>query len=450
MRVGIITLGCDKNTVDNEYLAGLLHEKGWEVVFPEKESYHIAREIDAVVILTCSFILDAKEESIEVILHWAEQKANRKGNLRLYVAGCLTQQYGEELLSEIPEIDGIAGTGQFFQLANIIHERKGKHRIVSPIPSTQITSLLPRIQARNNTPCAFLKIGDGCNHRCSFCIIPQLKGPLSSVPQYILLEEAKRLIADGVRELVLIAQDVTAYGLDWDGKRMLPDLLRQLAGLDGDFRIRCLYCYPGGIDEPLLDVLASEEKIVPYLDIPFQHFDPIILKNMNRPVQKEDAFDLISHIRERIPGVILRTSVITGFPGESYRSHEFLLESIEKIRFQWLGVFRFSREEGTPAAMLPGQIDEITKQERWNEIMQLQLEVTEEWNQARIGSRVRVLIEAEDKGNGCFIGRSFAEAPGVDGEIRLYSDMPLSIGKFKEAEIIAAEGYDVIARPISS
>ena len=445
MRIGLLTLGCDKNTVDNEYIAGLFESRGCSVVFEPAAG---GPGLDAVVVLTCGFIADAREQSVEALLAWAEVKT-RDGGPRIYAAGCLAQRHAAELLNAIPELDGIAGVGQFEQIVDLVLSGASRANLVRPEPLVEIGSPLPRRRARA-LPYAFLKIADGCNHTCSFCSIPLMKGRLRSVPCDILLEEARALLASGVRELILVAQDISVYGWDRDDGYELPGLLGDLCALPGDFWVRCMYCYPVGITGELLDVMAAEPKIVPYLDVPLQHFDADILRRMRRPSSRISPRRLVARLRKAIPGIAIRTTLIVGFPGETPAQHRRMLEGIRELRFDWLGAFPYSREPGTSAANAPRQVGNRVRQKRWEAVMAAQAEIAEEQSRSRIGAVERVLVEGYDEDRGLWFGRSGREAPEVDGLVLLHSAGALQAGQFVAAEVIRAEIYDVIARVLDA
>lgn len=452
MRVGIITLGCDKNTVDNEYLAGLLENAGCLLVFPEDPDNPVlpGQDLDAAVVTTCGFTRDAKQQSIEAIIALADGKRTTGSPRRLYVAGCLSQRYANELIDEIPEIDTVVGVGQFERLALLIAGRASSQAgksLVNPIPAVNIDRSIPR-RAMDCKPHAFLKIADGCNHTCTFCSIPSMKGAFRSVAPDILLSEAQSLLKRGARELNLIAQDITVYGTDRWKDYGLTRLLRELCALEGDFWVRCLYCYPGGVTANLIDTIVDEAKIVPYLDIPVQHFDPQVLRRMNRPDHDLDIDHLVSRLRTAIPDITLRTTLLVGFPGETPKAHRVMLEGIERLRFERLGAFQYSREEGTPAAKMSRQVGEATRRKRWNAVMNLQAEIAEEANRRRVGRRIRVLIEDHDLERAVWVGRSAAEAPEVDGNVLVSAPVSLEIGRFVDVEIIGSDVYDVTARTI--
>ncbi len=445
MNIGLITLGCDKNTVDNEYIAGLLESRGCRVVF---EAQPGTPGLDAVLVLTCGFIADAREQSVETLLSWAEVKT-RDGAPRLYAAGCLAQRHGAELLDAIPELDGVAGVGRFEQTVELVMSGARRANRIQPEPLVEVHSPLPRRRA-GTLPYAFLKIADGCNHACSFCSIPLMKGRLRSVPRAILLEEAAMLLESGVRELVLVAQDISVYGRDLGDAQGLPGLLRELCALSGDFWIRCMYCYPGGISRELLDVMAEEPKIVPYIDVPLQHVDADLLRRMRRPSSNLSPHRFVARLRQALPGIAIRSTMLVGLPGETPASHRRMLEAIRELRFDWLGAFSYSREPGTPAAEAPRQVGARVRLKRWEAVMAAQAEIAEEKSRARMGGLERVLVEGYDPNRGLWFGRSGREAPEVDGTVLLQAGTPLEPGHFVSAKIIGAETYDVLAQVLEA
>ncbi|HUW61478.1 MAG TPA: 30S ribosomal protein S12 methylthiotransferase RimO [Candidatus Bathyarchaeia archaeon] len=472
MRIGLITLGCDKNTVDNEYIAGLFEARGCRVVFEPTPG---GAALDAVVVLTCGFIADATRQSVEALVAWAEHKA-KTGSPRLYAAGCLSQRHAAELLEAIPEIDGVAGVGQFGRLVDLVTADRQPRNVTRRAPLVEITSSMPRRRA-DARPWSFLKIADGCNHACTFCSIPLMKGPLRSVPREILLEEARGLVAGGVREITLVAQDISVYGRDWEkmgtvplfpGSNSfsradlcgeirapspflgygLPDLLRDLCAIPGDFWIRCMYCYPGGITRELLDVMASEPKVVPYLDVPLQHLDPEILRRMRRPFANVNPRRLVDRLRGAVPGIAIRTTMIVGFPGETPVQHRRMLDGIRDLRFDWLGAFPYSNEPDTPAASAPRQVGKAVRQKRWENVMAVQAEISEEINRSRIGGVERVLVEGYDENRKSWVGRTAREAPEVDGLVLLKSARKLLPGRFVNVKVTSADVYDVTGRVV--
>ncbi|MBI4555997.1 MAG: MiaB/RimO family radical SAM methylthiotransferase, partial [Candidatus Hydrogenedentes bacterium] len=371
LRIALITLGCDKNTVDNEYLAGSLEEAGCELVL--NADTDAASRLDAVVVTTCGFIAAAKEQSIDTILEWAERKRNFRDPQHLFVSGCLAQRYADELLKEIPEIDGVVGVGQFTELTRMISNGGMASRERNHVQSTPKVDIYPFMRRRrlDRAPHTFLKVSDGCNHACTFCTIPSMKGRLRSVAPEILLAEARGLINQGARELNLVAQDLADYGRDRGGSYRLPHLLRDLCRLDGDFWVRCLYVYPGGVTDEFLEVLAAEPKLVPYLDMPLQHLDAEVLKRMKRPYKEVNTFQLIERLRNAVPGMVLRTTMIVGFPGETEHAHENMLDGLRQLKFNWLGAFQYSQEEGTPAGNDTEQVSDHAKEERWRAVMEV-------------------------------------------------------------------------------
>ncbi|MBX7255066.1 MAG: 30S ribosomal protein S12 methylthiotransferase RimO [Candidatus Hydrogenedentes bacterium] len=446
MRVGLITLGCDKNTVDNEYLAGQLESAGCDVVAVGDDN---ASGLDAVIITTCGFIGDAKQQSVDTIVEWTERKAETDGPKRVYVAGCLAQRYADELMKEIPEIDGIVGVGQFQRLTHMILETGSPKVGVEHVPSVAIYPFMQR-RRLDTKPYTFLKISDGCNHACTFCSIPLMKGKHRSVQPQILQEEVRSLVSQGVREFNLVAQDLADYGRDLGKDYRLPELLRDLCAVDGDFWLRCLYVYPGGVTDAFLDVMTSEKKIVPYLDMPLQHLDPSTLKRMKRPYREANTAELVRRLRDAVPGLALRTTMIVGFPGESDIAHRHMLDDLAALRFNWLGSFQYSLEDDTPAGQAEDQIEDRIKEQRWRAVMELQAEITESYNRARVGTRTRILIEDYDEGEGCYVGRSATEAPEVDGCVYVQSEAPLAVGQFVAVEIVDSDVYDVTGRVTQS
>ncbi len=442
MRVGLITLGCDKNTVDNEYLAGILEDRGCKVC-AEPEAF---KGLEAVVVTTCGFIGDAKKQSIDCIVGLADNKNAEGWPKRIFVAGCLAQRHSADLLREIPEIDGIVGVGQFEQLADMILKGAPESKIaVENTPKVDIYRYMRR-RRLDKAPYAFLKIADGCNHRCSFCSIPRMKGRYHSVAPDILLLEAQALLRQGVREINLVAQDISVYGQDRQDGYGLVRLLNELCALKGDFWIRCLYCYPGGVTTELLKTMAEQPKIVPYLDIPLQHFDLPVLRAMRRPARSTAVPRLLAKIRAAVPGITLRTTLIVGFPGETLQAHRCMLENIEALRFERLGAFMYSQEEDTAASTAPRQVGEATKVRRWNAVMETQTTIAAEWCAGRVGRVERVLIEGYDEERGQYTARGASEAPEIDGSVFVESVSPLKTGTFVDVEIIDSEIHDVVGR----
>ena len=439
--IGILILGCDKNTADAEHFAGMLanHLPTSVAVRGVSKDADSDNVYEALIIFTCGFIQDAKEESIETILDWCRRKTEMGNPRYVYAVGCLSQRYANELRDEIPEVDGFYGVNEIEALVQVLCSgtMSGNSTLDAPI----------RIQL-DNKPYAFLKIADGCNHHCTFCIIPAIKGAYYSRPREILLEEAQQLLASGIREINLVAQDTTGYGRDLYPDYRLPELLRDLCALPGDFWIRCLYCYPGGITEALIEQLATQPKIVPYLDIPLQHVSPPILKAMKRPAPDQDIKALIGKLRKAIPNLALRTTMIVGFPGETEADHEAMLDIVKEIGFEWLGAFRYCPEEGTAAATMTNQVPDAIALERYETLMELQAEITAAYNLQRQGKYTRVLVENYDEDLNAWTARSTAEAPEVDGAVLVYPHPAIQPGAFIEVVLLEASLYDITAKVI--
>lgn len=452
-RVGIVTLGCDKNTVDNEYLAGMIEASGCEVVVAND-----GRPLDAAVVTTCGFIASAKAQSIEAIVELAERKKATGSPRRLYVAGCLSQRNGQELMDEIPEIDGLVGVGQMKQLAALIAEEAraeaetdSRTIDIAPVPTVDIYEHLKRRPLEQGAH-AFLKVSDGCNHTCSFCAIPSMKGKLRSVEPEILLAEARDMLARGVKEINLVAQDLSDYGRDrWKDYR-LPELIRDLCALEGDFWVRCLYYYPGNITEKFLETIAAEPKVVPYLEMPLQHLHPDTLRRMKRPFYTVNTFDAIERIRAAVPGIAIRSTCIVGFPGETQEEFQSLLDGLGRIAFDRLGAFQYSPEEGTPAEAMDAQVPVKTKAQRYRMVMSRQAKISEKAMKARKGRLERVLVERFDPERGLWIARGACDAPNIDGNVLIEDDPRLGAGQFADVKITKTSTYDVrgrlAARPV--
>ncbi|SMB97171.1 SSU ribosomal protein S12P methylthiotransferase [Thermanaeromonas toyohensis ToBE] len=438
-KVALLTLGCAKNQVDSEYMMGVLEESDHELV----DSLDKA---EVVIVNTCSFITPAKEEALEVILEVAQA---RKGLYPyIIVAGCLAQQHARELFSELPEVSAFIGPGAIPRLAHIIGEvLRGKRVLDVPLAGEENYRGLPRTRLRIG-PTAYLKIAEGCNNKCSYCTIPQIKGPYRSRPLEDLLTEARFLISRGAQELVLVAQDTTAYGLDLYGSLALPVLLRELAHLPGVKWLRLLYAYPTRITPELIEVMAEEDKICRYLDLPLQHAHPEILQAMGRPGTLEAARKALSRLKATLPEIALRSTFIVGFPGERETHFRELLNFLEEIRFDWVGAFIFSPEEGTPASRLPGQVPEEIKKARYERLLSHQQHITEEKNLAWVGRETEVLIEGRaslEEGE-VLVGRSFRQAPEVDGVIYLKVEKSLGVrpGELVKAKLLAVKNiYDL-------
>lgn len=437
MKVSFVSLGCDKNLADSEAMLGLLCEHGYS--FCDDETI-----ADAVVVNTCCFIHDAKQESVDTILEMAELK--KTGNLKaLIVAGCLSQRYYDEIIEEIPEVDACIGTNGIAEICSIL-DTVLKGDKVNIVPD--INGPLPMVKERIVTTgghFAYLKIAEGCDKCCTYCIIPKIRGKYRSLPKEFLIEQAKDLVENtGVKELILVAQETTVYGTDIYGYKALPELLKELCKIDGLEWIRILYCYPEEVTEELLSVMASERKICHYLDIPIQHASDKILKKMGRRTTGEELVEKIALIRKYLPDVALRTTLISGFPGEDEEDHELLLDFVNDMEFDRLGVFTYSKEEGTPAAEMPDQIPEETKEARRDEIMALQQEIAFEKAALRVGSTMKVFVEGYLPKDDIYVTRTFMDAPDVDGYLFLKSEKELLSGDFVMANVTDSNEYDLI------
>jgi ribosomal protein S12 methylthiotransferase len=439
MKLLFISLGCDKNLVDSEYMIGLLTAKGIELTDDETQA-------DIIIINSCCFIGDAKEESINTILEMAEQK--KTGCCKsLIVTGCLAQRYRKELHSEIPEVDAIIGTNSYDSIWEAVEATLGHDFYENFNPLTG----LPHTEAKRTVTTgghyAYLKIAEGCNKNCTYCVIPSVRGRYRSVPMEELVDSAKELVAGGAKELILVAQETTLYGVDLYGRKCLHELLDRLNEIPGLFWIRIMYCYPEEIYEELIDAMIRDTKVCHYLDMPIQHCSDTILKRMGRRTNKAELVKQIEHLRERIPDITLRTTLICGFPGETEEMHEELMQFVSDMEFDRLGAFAYSREEGTPAAEMPDQIDEDKKADWQAEVMELQEEVIFEKNASMTGSSLYAFIEGSvaDEAN-TYVGRTYRDAPGVDGYIFVNTDEELITGDIVWVEVTGAYEYDLIAK----
>ena len=437
MKILCVSLGCDKNLVDTEMMLGLLNRDGHTFTDDENEA-------DIIVINTCCFINDAKEESVNTILEMAELKKTGKCKA-LIVTGCMAQRYKQEILEEIPEVDGILGTSTYDEISNVLKQALGGEAHVSCFHDL---NALPEVETSRIITTgghyAFLKIAEGCDKHCTYCIIPSLRGNYRSVPMERLLKEANELADQGVRELILVAQETTLYGVDLYGKKMLPELLHKLAEIPGIYWIRIQYCYPEEIYEELIDAIARNEKVCHYLDLPIQHANDTMLKRMGRRTSNADLVRIITHLRERIPDITLRTTLICGFPGETKEMHEELMQFINDMEFDRLGAFTYSPEEGTPAAEFPDQIDEETKKEWQADVMELQEEIIFDKNEEMKGRELYVFIEGKVSDENAYIGRTYRDAPDVDGYIFINTDEELMTGDIVRARVTGAYEYDLI------
>lgn len=436
MKLLFVSLGCDKNLVDSEEMLGLLTRNGHEIVDDETMA-------DAIIVNTCCFIGDAKEESVNTILEMAEYK--KAGSCKvLIVTGCMAQRYKEEIIQEIPEVDAVLGTTSYGEIQKAMEAAKaGKHfqefKDIDYLPED-----LGRRVLTTGGHYGYLKIAEGCDKHCTYCIIPKLRGRYRSVPMERLLKQAMDMAEQGVKELILVAQETTVYGKDLYGKKSLHILLKELCKIQGIRWIRILYCYPEEIYDELIQVMKEEEKICNYLDLPIQHASDPVLKRMGRRTTKAELVEIIEKLRQEIPDIILRTTLITGFPGETEEDHQELMDFVDQMEFDRLGVFTYSQEEDTPAASMEGQIPEELKEERKDQLMELQQEISLEKGQQRVGQVVSVMIEGQISGESAYIGRTYGDAPKVDGYIFVQTGELLVTGDFVNVRITGALEYDLI------
>ena len=436
MKILFISLGCDKNLVDTEVMLGMLASRGYEMTNDEQEA-------DIIVINTCCFIHDAKEESIQNILEMAEYKKNGSAKA-LIVTGCMAERYRQEILDEIPEVDEVLGTTAYDRILDAVDAAlAGQHEVMTadlnalPLPETK------RLVTTGGH-FAYLKIAEGCDKHCTYCIIPKIRGNFRSVPMERLLKEAQDLAEQGVKELILVAQETTLYGKDLYGEKSLPKLLRELCKISGIRWIRILYCYPEEITDELIQVMKEEPKICHYLDLPIQHANDTILKRMGRRTSKQELINIVQKLRKEIPDICLRTTLITGFPGETQEQHEEVMEFIDTLEFDRLGAFTYSPEEDTPAATFEDQIDEEVKEDRQADIMELQQEIAFDKAEDMIGREVFVMIEGKVADENAYVGRTYRDAPNVDGLIFINTDVELISGDFAKVKVTGALDYDLI------
>ena len=437
MKILFVSLGCDKNLVDTENMLGILKNKGFEFTDDEWEA-------DIIAINTCCFIGDAKQESINTILEMAEHKKDARCKV-LVVAGCLAHRYQDEIIKEIPEVDAFVGTSSYDKIADMINsvlEEKGISNFVED------ANRMPMVEADRivTTPgyYEYLKIAEGCDKHCTYCVIPKVRGSFRSFPIEYLVNQTKKLVEGGVKEIILVAQETTLYGVDLYGKKSLPKLLHNLGLIEGLEWIRILYCYPEEINDELIEAIKNEPKVCYYLDMPIQHASDNILKRMGRRTSKQELTDIVAKLRREIPDIALRTTLITGFPGETDVDHEEVIQFIDECEFDRLGVFTYSREEDTVAAQMPDQIDEEIKEKYRDELMQLQQEISADRSAAMIGRIVRVMIEGFIPEDNTYVGRSYKDAPNVDGLVFVECDRELMSGDFIDVKITGSTEYDLI------
>lgn len=435
MKLLFISLGCDKNLVDSEMMMGLLHDRGYEFTDNEEEA-------DIIVINTCGFINDAKEESINTILEMAKYKEN---NLKaLIVAGCLVERYKNEILQELPEIDAIVGTTAFDKICDVVDDvlADKKHNELESI-NKMCRPDVKRIITTGGYY-SYLKIAEGCDKHCTYCSIPMIRGAYRSVPMDELVKEAEYLADNGVKELIIVAQEITVYGKDLYGEKKLPELLHRLCKIPGIQWIRLLYCYPEEITDEFIETIRTEKKICHYIDMPIQHASDKILKAMGRRTNNAELRNIISKLRKEIPDICLRTTLITGFPGETEEDHQILLDFIDEMEFDRLGVFTYSPEEDTKAASLDNQVDEEVKLCRKDEIMELQQEISMDKSERLVGKEIEVIIEGKASDEDVYVGRSYMDAPSVDGYVFINSEEELMSGDFAKVRIVKTMEYDLI------
>ena len=441
MKILFVSLGCDKNLVDSEKMLGILSKRGYEFTDDEAEA-------EVIVVNTCCFIGDAKEESIGELIRLGKLKED--GKLKVLIAtGCLAQRYSSEIFDDLPEVDAVMGTMSIESIGDIVEEalrkkddsKEEKISKIDPLDAKPYSD--PHRSLTTGGHYAYLKIAEGCNKRCTYCIIPYVRGSYRSIPMEDIVKEAEELSAAGVKELILVAQETTLYGTDLYGKKSLPELLKKLCGIDGIRWIRLLYAYPEEITDEMIDVIASEDKICKYLDLPIQHSENTILRRMGRKTSKESIEALLEKLRQRIPGMCLRTTLISGFPGETEDEFKELYRFVNETEFDRLGVFTYSAEEGTPAAEMPDQVPSETAIRRRDEIMELQQAVSFDLNESHVGEILEVLIEGYLPEDRIYVGRTYRDAPGVDGLFFLEADKELMTGDIVKAKVTQALGYDL-------
>lgn len=447
MKIGVVSLGCPKNLVDSETMLGLIHEENYEITNDPSEA-------EIIIVNTCGFIESAKEESINTILQMAEYK--KSGSCKyIIVTGCLSQRYAEELFNELPEADAIAGVEVYDEIGSIIKRVINGERFIMlerskpDVIYTSKETFLPRILTTPSYT-AYLKIAEGCDNCCSYCAIPKIRGPYRSKPMEQVLKEAKALAANGVKELIVVAQDTTRYGEDLPGgKLLLADLLKELNKIESLKWIRVMYCYPNNFTDELIETFASLDKVCKYVDLPLQHASNRLLASMNRYDTREEVETLLAKLRKRIPGIVIRTTFIVGFPGETDADFEELKEFVEQQRFENAGVFAYSQEEGTVAGAMPNQIPEEIKQERYHELMALQAQISEEIHKDTEGQTLEVLVEGiEEDGSGLHYGRSYREAPDIDGLVFIENPGDIKPGCFVKVNILQGFTYESVGERI--
>ena len=439
LKIMLVSLGCDKNTADSSKMLGILSHRGYELTSDIEEA-------DAAVVNTCCFIQSATEESINMIFDLAGHKES--GLKYLIVAGCMAERYKEEIAKDIPEVDAFIGTGSLEKVADVIDELSSREE-EQPImcfdgdDTAFAAEGVERYHVITERPFAeYLKIADGCDKRCTYCAIPNFKGRYKSVPMELIIKEAEKLARDGVRELNLVAQETTCYGMDLYKEKRLHILLRELSKVEGIDWIRLLYCYPEEIYYELIDEMASNPKVLHYVDMPIQHTESEVLRRMGRRIDKEGIFEVVKKLRSKIPDICIRTTLIAGFPGETEEQHKACLEALDELEFDHLGVFSYSREEGTAAAEFPDQVDDEVKERYSNEIMELSAAISEDKNAELVGRELDVIIEGYVPDDDCYVARSYRDAPDVDGLVYLKSERELISGSILPVKLTKSDIYD--------
>lgn len=436
MKLYFVSLGCDKNLVDSEKMLAILDHEGYVLTDEPQQA-------DIIIVNTCAFIHDAKQESIETLLELAQYK--KSGNCKVLIAaGCLAERYREEIMEEMPELDGIIGTTAYDAVSEVVRQAIQGEKTVTTKELSYLPSRLTERHLSGVSHVAYLKISEGCNKNCSYCIIPSMRGRYRSVPMEELVDETVRLSAKGVKEVILVAQETTLYGVDLYGEKKLPELLTRLSQIEGVEWLRILYCYPEEITEELAKVIRENKKICNYLDIPIQHCNDAILKKMGRLTNKQQLCEKIQMLREKIPGVALRTTLISGFPGETKEQHEECIEFVKEMKFDRLGVFPYSPEEGTKAAEFDGQIEDERKRERADAIMQAQQQVIFDQNDRMTGKKITAIVDGYMPDEDVYVARTYRDAPDVDGCVFFHAPFEILSGTFVKLVVTDAMGYDLM------
>lgn len=439
-KIGVVSLGCPKNLVDSEIMLGMLKHAEYEIVNHKENA-------DILIVNTCGFIESAQQESINTILEMAEEK--KRCCEVLIVTGCMAERYKEKILDLIPEVDAVLGTGNYKEIAEVINKAYRGEKVVAYGKLSETDYLDEERVISSSSHSVYLKISEGCDNRCTYCIIPYLRGAYRSRKIETLVKEAKALAEKGAKEIILVAQDTTRYGIDIYGKKMLPELIREISKLDGVEWIRLLYCYPEEINDELIDEISSNLKVCKYMDIPVQHASDVILKLMGRRGTIAEIRNALAKLRQRIEGIVLRTSLIVGFPGETEEDFQQLADFVKEFKFDRLGVFIYSKEEGTPAAKMKNQIRKNLKVKRQKTILDMQNSISKDINAKRIGKVYKAIVDGIADDGIFYYGRTYAEAPEIDGTVYFTSPEPLDTGCLVEIRILNSEDYDLIGEVIN-